>query len=46
MAKDNISRKGKNRASKCNKAHHLTPSKEGDYVLVTAINEWDPNEKF
>ena len=46
MAKDNISRKGKNRASKFNEAHRLTTLKEGDKVLVKAINESDPKRKY
>ena len=46
MAKDNISRKGKNRASKFNEAHRLTSLKEGDYVLVKAINKSDPKRKI
>ena len=46
MAKDNISRKGKIRASKFDEAHRLTTLKEGDYVLVKAINELDPKHKI
>ena len=46
MAKENISRKGKNRASKFNEAHRLTSLKEGHYVLVKAINESDPKRKI
>ena len=46
MAKDNISRKGKNRASKFNEAQRLTSLKEGDHVLVKAINESDPKLKI
>ena len=46
MAKDNISRKGKNRASNFNEAHRLTVLKEGDRVLVKAINESDPRRKI
>ena len=46
MAKDNISRKGKNRASKLHEAHRLTTLKEGDNVLVKAINESDPKRKI
>ena len=46
MAEDNISRKGKNRASKFNEAHHLTSLREGDHVLVKAINESDPKRKI
>ena len=46
MAKDNISRKGKDRASKFNEAHRLTSLKEGDHVLVKAINESDPKRKI
>ena len=42
MAKDNISRKGKNGASKFNEAHRLISLKEGDHVLVKAINESEP----
>ena len=39
LAKENISRKGKNRASRFNEAHRLTVLKEGDRVLVEAMNE-------
>ena len=46
LARENISRKGKNRASKFNEAHRLTALKEGDYVLVKAINESDPKKKI
>ena len=46
MAKDNISKKEKNRASRFNEAHRLTSLKEGDYVLVKAINESDPKRKI
>ena len=46
MAKKNILRKKKNRASKFNEAHRLTLLKEGDYVLVKAINESDPKGKI
>ena len=46
MAKDNISRKGKNRASKFNEAHRLSALKEGDCVRVKAINESDPKRKI
>ena len=46
MARENISRKGKNRASRFNEAHRLTALKEGDYVLVKAVNESDPKRKI
>ena len=46
LARENISRKGKNRASKFNEAHLLITLKEGDYVLVKAINESDPKRKI
>ena len=46
LARENISRKGKNRASKFNKAHRLTALKEGDYVLVKAVNESDPKKNI
>ena len=46
MARGNISRKGKNRASEFNEAHGLTALKEGDYVLVKAVNESDPKTKI
>ena len=39
ITRGNISRKGKNRDSRFNEAHRLTALKEGDYVLVKAINE-------
>ena len=45
IAKDNISRKGKNRASKFNEAHRLITLKEGDNVLVKAINKSDLKKK-
>ena len=45
LAKENISRKGKNRASRFNEAHRLAVLKEGDRVLVKAINESDPKKK-
>ena len=45
LARENISRKGKNRASKSNEAHRLTALKKGDSVLVKAINESDPKRK-
>ena len=46
MAKDNISRKGKNRGTKLNAAHRLITLKEGDNVFVKAINESDPKKKI
>ena len=46
MAKKNISRKGKNRASKFNEAHRLTTLKEENNVLVKAINESDPKRRL
>ena len=46
LAKDKISRKGKNRALEFTEAHRLTALKKGDYVLVKAVNEWDPKKKI
>ena len=46
MAKENISRIGKYRASKFNEAHRLTDLKKGDYVLVKAVDESDPKRKI
>ena len=46
MAKNNISKKGLKRATKVNKDHRLTALKEGDIVLVKAINESDPKRKI
>ena len=46
MDKENIFRKGKYRASKFDVAHRLTALKEGDYVLVKAVNESDPKRKL
>ena len=46
MARENISRKGKNRASRFNEADRLTALKEEDYVLVKAVNESDPKRKI
>ena len=46
LAKENISRQWKYRASKSNEAHRLTALKGGDYVLVTAVNESDPKRKI
>ena len=46
MAKENISRKGKNRAFQFNEAHRLEALKEGNYVLVKAINESGPKRKI
>ena len=37
MAKENISRKEKNRVNRLNEAHRLITLKEGDYLLVKAI---------
>ena len=46
LSRENISRKGKNRASKFNEAHRLTTLKKEDCVLVKAINESDPKRKI
>ena len=46
MAKENISKKGLKRAAKFNRDHRLTALKEGDTVLVKAINESDAKRKI
>ena len=46
LAKNNISENGLKRAAKFNKDHRLTALKEGDTVLVEAINESDPRRKI
>ena len=46
MAKDNISRKGKNRASKFNVAHRLISLKEEDHVLVKPSLNRTQNGRF
>ena len=46
LSGENISKKGKNRASRFNEAHHLIALRKGDSVLVKAINESDPKKKL
>ena len=46
LARENIFRKGKNRASKFNEAHRLITLKERDNVLVKAIIESDPKKEI
>ena len=46
MANENNSRIGKNRVPKFIEGHHLITLKEGDNMLVKAINESDPKKKI